>query len=181
MGRPTARRDLQHAVWWAIVSYSLDIPADLIASLRDSARDATISAARTFGFGGSTWDYAEPTTGATATGPKTLTAMGTVQALAFRQKPGVAGPAAGTTPILQDVWRLIILEGTVRPGGVIVSQDDDRYRFSIGTIEPWYEYRRSELERLRGAITITSATVNARVTVGGDRRITIGGNVRVVT
>lgn len=135
------------------MSYSLDLPADLIASLRDGARDASISAARTFGFGGSTWDYAEPT--GTGTEPKVLTAIGSVQALAFRQKPGPLAGAAGGTPILADVWRLIVLEGTVKPGGVIVSQSDPRYMFGIDSIEPWYDYRRAELARLRGAVTIS--------------------------
>lgn len=136
------------------MTYALDLPADVIASIRDAAKDASISAARTFGFGGSTWDYAEPAAGATATGPKTLTTAGTVQALAFRQRPGALAVTGGGTPILADDWRLIVLDGTVRPGGVIVSQDDDRYAFEVATVEPWYDYKRAELHRLRGTISI---------------------------
>jgi hypothetical protein len=140
------------------VSYSLDLPADLIASMRDTARDASISAARTFGLGGSTWDYAEPA--GTGTGPKVLTSVGTVQALAFRQRPGSLAAAAGGTPVLADVWRLIILDVTLSPGRVIISQTDSDYRFGIASVEPWYEYRRAELERARGPFTVISATRN---------------------
>jgi len=135
------------------VSYSLDMDADLIASMRDQARDASISAARTFGFGGSTWDVGRPS--GIGTGPRTLTSVGHIAALAFRQRPGVTEMAAGGTPVLADVWRLIVLEGTPRPGDVIVSQSDARYAFDIGTIEPWYDYKRAELTRLRGAVTLT--------------------------
>jgi len=129
------------------VSYSLDIPADVIASMRDGARDASISAARAFGFGGSTWDVDRPS--GIGTGPRTLTSVGTVHALAFRQKPGTAAPAAGGTPLLADVWRLIVLEGSLRPGDVVVSQSDPRYGFAVGAMEPWYDYFRCELERRR--------------------------------
>ena len=138
------------------MSYSLDIPVDLMQDMRDTAKDANISAARAFGFGGSTWDYAIPS--GQGTGPRTLTSVGTVQALAFRQKSGGLASAAGGTPILADVWRLIVLQGNPRPGAVIRSQLDPRYAFGIGTIEPWYEYKRCELERLRGSITIIGDT-----------------------
>lgn len=137
------------------MSYSLDIPADLISELRDSARDASISAARTFGFGGSTWDVGRPS--GIGTGPRTLTSVGAVMALAFRQKPGVTAPVGGGTPVLADIWRLIVLEGALHPGDVIVSQADPRYGFDVGTIEPWYDYKRSELLRLRGAVAIAGA------------------------
>jgi len=138
------------------VSTSLDIPADVIASMRDGARDATISAARAFGHGGSSWDVGRPS--GIGTGPRTLTSVGSVQALAFRQRPGVTAPAAGGTPLLADVWRLIVLDGSLRPGDVIVSQTDPRYGFDVGTIEPWYAYKRAELTRLRGATTIEGAS-----------------------
>lgn len=129
------------------MSYSLDLPADMIASMRDAARDANISAARTFGFGGSTWDAEAPS--GTGTGPRVLTPAGQVHGLAFRQKPGQTTPTGGGTPILADVWRFILLGGDLRPGMVITSQTDDRYVFGIGTIEPWFEYFRCELERRR--------------------------------
>lgn len=129
------------------MSYSLDLPADLIAELRSDARDASISAARTFGFGGSTWDADVPS--GTGTGPRVLTPAGQVHALAFRQRPATTAPAAGGTPMLADTWRMIILAGDVRPGMVLTSTTDSRYTFGIGTIEPWYEYFRCELERRR--------------------------------
>lgn len=134
------------------MSYSLDIPADLIASMQDTARDASVSAARTFGFGGSTWDTGRPS--GIGTGARTLTSVGQVAALAFRQKPGTPAAAAGGTPILADVWRLIVLQGALRPGDVIISQSDPRYGFDVGSIEPWYDYKRAELTRLRSAVTI---------------------------
>lgn len=152
MGRPATSRALQCTVWGSRVSYSLDIPADLIASLRESAKDATISAARTFGFGGSTWDAGRPS--GIGTGPRALTSVGTVMALAFRQRPGTTTPVGGGTPVLDDTWRLIVLEGALRPGDVLVSQSDPRYGFDVGTVEPWYEYKRCELLRLRGTVTI---------------------------
>lgn len=129
------------------MSYALDLSADDMAVLRDAARDASVSAARTFGFGGSTWDADVPS--GTGTGPRTLTPAGTVHALAFRQKPGTTAPAAGGTPVLADTWRMIVLGGDVRPGMVLTSQADSRYRFGVASIEPWYEYFRAELERRR--------------------------------
>jgi hypothetical protein len=130
-----------------IGSFSLDLPSDLIADMRAQARDADISAARTFGFGGAYWDAAVPS--GTGTGTRVLTPVGTVQALAFRQKPGQTAPSGGGTPLLDDVWRLIVLDGAVRPGMVLTSQDDPRYVFDVGTIEPWYDYSRCALERHR--------------------------------
>lgn len=129
------------------MSYSLDLPADQIGSMRDQARDADISTARTFGFGGSNWDAEIPS--GQGTGPRTLTPAGTVHGLAFRQQPGVVAPSAGGTPVLADVWRMIVLDGDVRPGMVLTSRDDPRYVVGIASIEPWYEYFRAELGRSR--------------------------------
>lgn len=129
------------------MSYSLDLPADVIASMRDQARDADISAARTFGFGGSTWDAEIPS--GQGTGPRTLTSAGVVHALAFRQKPGQVAHSAGGTPVLDDIWRMIILDGDVVPGMELTSQADPRYKVGIASVEPWYEYFRAELERRR--------------------------------
>ena len=121
-------------------------------ALRDAAKDASISAARAFGLGGSTWDAGVPS--GIGTGPRVLTSAGTVHALAFRQKPGLTAPSAGGTPVLSDVWRMIVLEGDVTPGMVLTSQADARYTFSIGSVEPWYVYFRCELERIRGSVDI---------------------------
>jgi hypothetical protein len=129
------------------MTYSLDLPTDVIAGMRNLARDADISAARTFGFGGPDWDASVPS--GQGTGARTLTPAGTIHGLAFRQKPGVQEGVAGGTPVLDDVWRMIVLDGELRPGMVLTSQADSRYQFSIGTIEPWYEYFKCELERRR--------------------------------
>lgn len=129
------------------MTYSLDLPPDTIASIRDQARDASISAARMFGFGGSSWDAAIPS--GQGTGPRTLTGAGVVQGLAFRQRPGQTAPSAGGTPILNDVWRMIVFDGDVRPGMVLTSQADPRYVVEIASVEPWYDYFRAELERRR--------------------------------
>lgn len=133
--------------------YSLDLPADVIASIRDRARDADISAARTFGFGGSNWDVERPI--GVGMGVRTLTDAGSIHALAWRQRPGSLTAAAGSTPVLDDTWRLIVLDdtgamsGTLLPGDVITSAADSDYVFGIASLEPWYEYRRAELERKR--------------------------------
>lgn len=135
------------------MSYSLDLPADAIASVQHAARDAAISAARTFGFGGSTWDVDRPLGGTTAA--RTLIDAGTLHALAFRQRPGALTIAGGGTPVLGDVWRLIVLgaedalSGILRPGDRITSQADSDYIFTVASIEPWYDYFRCELERSR--------------------------------
>jgi hypothetical protein len=129
------------------VSYSLDLPADTIAFMRDSARDANISHARTFGFGGSTWDAEIPS--GVGTGPRTLTPAGVVHGLAFRQKPATTAPVAGGTPVLDDIWRMIVLDGDVQPGMELTSQADPRYVVGVASVEPWYEYFRAELERRR--------------------------------
>jgi hypothetical protein len=129
------------------VSYSLDLPADIIASMRDQARDADISAARTFGFGGSNWDAEVPS--GQGSGPRTLTPAGQIHALAFRQKPGQIAGAAGGTPVLDDIWRMIILSGDVTPGMVLTSQADSRYKVGVASVEIWYDYFRAELERVR--------------------------------
>jgi hypothetical protein len=124
-----------------------DLPEEMREAMRDAARDATISIARTFGFGGEAWTVERPTGAGVAA--KTLTAQPNVTALAFRQRPGALAAAVAGTPVLADVWRLILLAGELLPGDVITSVADATYRFSIGDMEPWYEYTRCELERVR--------------------------------
>jgi len=130
------------------VTFSLDLPADVIAAMRDDARDASISAARTFGFGGSTWDVDRPS--GIGTGARSLARQaGALHALAFRQRPGGLGAVAGGTPALADTWRMIVLAGDLLPGDVVTSQADARYVFGVASLEPWYDYLRAELERRR--------------------------------
>lgn len=127
---------------------SLDLPPETIAAMRTMARDATIEAARAFGFGGEAWAVSVPS--GSGVGPKTLVASDAIQALAFRQRPGYLGPAAGDTPVLGDIWRMIVVSGSVTPGAVVTSVEDARYRFGIASTEPWYDdYIRCELERIR--------------------------------
>jgi hypothetical protein len=124
-----------------------DLPVELQEAMRDAARDATISAARTFGFGGEAWSVERPTGAGVAA--KTLTAQPTVTALAYRQRPGALAQAVAGTPVLADMWRLILLAGALQPGDVITSVADAAYRFNVADVESWYEYTRCELERVR--------------------------------
>ncbi len=126
---------------------SFNLPAEMQEAMRDAARDAAISAARTFGFGGEAWTVSRPTGAGVAA--KTLTAQPNITALAYRQRPGGLAQALAGTPVLADVWRLILLTGELLPGDVITSVTSPAYRFSIGDLEPWYEYTRCELERVR--------------------------------
>lgn len=133
-----------------------DLPADTIQFMRDTARDANLAAARNFGHGGEVWTVARPEGEGVA--PKVLTAQGETRLLAFRQRPGQQGAAAGGTPVLADVWRYIHLSPAsgeaLAVGDVIVSEADSGYMFSIANAEPWYEYVRGDLERIRGPIEI---------------------------
>ena len=124
-----------------------DLPPTMRDAMRNAARDATISAARTFGFGGDTWTVQRPT--GAGVGPKTMVSQSNVTALAFRQRPGGLAQALAGTPVLDDVWRLIVLAGALQPGDVITSVADVSYRFAVASIEPWFDYARCELERQR--------------------------------
>jgi hypothetical protein len=141
---------------------SLDLPPESEALTRDAARAATLAAARAFGLGGDTWLISRPS----GTGPaaRTLTPLGHVAGLVFRQRPGPLAPAGGGTPVLADLWRAILDTGDIldadeddtgldaRPGDVITSQADSAYTFGLASLEPWYadgEYKRCELERRR--------------------------------
>ena len=133
-----------------------DLPAQTIEAMRDAAKAANIAAARAFGFGGEVWTVARPEGEGVA--PKVLTAQGTTVLLAFRQRPGGQAAAAGGTPVLADVWRYIHLSPAsgeaLLVGDVIVSETDDAYMFAIANAEPWFDYVRGDLERVRGPITI---------------------------
>lgn len=107
---------------------------DLAEQLRDAARDAAIAAAKAFGFGGDEW---------TVNGGDTITAY------AFQQRPGDLRETEPGVAVGDSVWRAIIVSGDVRNGDRIQSVEDASLRFTISSIEPWYEYRRGELERTR--------------------------------
>lgn len=139
---------------------SLDLPPQTEGYIRDAARAATLASARAFGFGGDVWLVSRPS--GVGPAPRTVGAIGRVRGLAFRQRPGQTGQAAGSTPVLADVWRAIFDDGQILdadldpigldllPGDVIESVADDDYQFGVGTLEPWYgDYKRCELERRR--------------------------------
>lgn len=122
------------------------------SAVQDAARAADLAAARAFGLGGELWNYAAPS--GTGVGERVYVSAGVVRGLAFRQQPGpVQVVVAGGTPVLDDQWRFFPLSGAVAPGGVIVSQADNRYQFTIASLETWYGYTRANLERLRGTVT----------------------------
>jgi hypothetical protein len=56
---------------------------------------------------------------------------------------------AGGTPVLDDIWRYILLSGSVLPGDVVTSSADSRYAFGVASSEPWFDYIRGDLERRR--------------------------------
>lgn len=104
-----------------------------IGAMRDAARDAAIAAAKAFGFGGASW---------------TAPASGTLTAYAYRQRPGVVALAAPGAAVLDDIWRMIVVSGTVYAGDVLTSVADGR-SVTVKSVELWYDYQRCELERQR--------------------------------
>jgi hypothetical protein len=123
------------------------IDDEMRADMRAAAKQADLDAAYAFGFGGTEWRVARPS--GAGPGTRTLVAAADVTLLAFRQKPGPIAPNSGGAPVLADVWRYILLSGTVRPGDVVTSAGDSRYSFGVAATEPWYEYIRGDLERRR--------------------------------
>ena len=119
----------------------------MIASMQGAAKQAAIDAASAFGFGGLRWTVQRPS--GTGTGTRTLTTVADVTLLAFRQQPGSIAPDMAGAPVLADVWRYILLAGTLKPGDVIISRESAAYTFGIASSEPWYDYRRGDLERRR--------------------------------
>jgi len=123
--------------------YSLDLPLDVIAQIRDAARDADISAARTFGFGGSNWDVDRPS--GVGIGSRTRIDVAAVAGLAYLAKPS---PVVGDTSqarVLSDQWYFLLLSGTLKNQDVITSVSDTRYVFTVESLEAWYEYERAKL------------------------------------
>lgn len=104
-----------------------------ISSMQDAARDATIAAAKAFGFGGADW---------------TTPASGTLTGYAYRQRPGAVGLAPPGAVVLDDIWRMIVISGTVYAGDVLESVADGR-QVTVKSVELWYDYQRCELERGR--------------------------------
>ena len=124
-----------------------DLPAATASGMRLAARDAGLAAARAFGFGGERWAVQRPS--GVGVGARTLVDRPEVRALAFRQAPGPLAPATAGTPVLADVWRLLLVSGELRPGDVIASVAPSGYAFAVADAEPWYDYVRFELTRVR--------------------------------
>jgi hypothetical protein len=122
-----------------------DIPEATAEAMRDAAREASLAAAKAFGFGGDTWSVSRPA-GDGVTTDVTFSAAASVTGYAYRQRPGATGQALPQTAVLNDQWWFILLTGSVQQGDVLTSAEDGR-RIIIRTLEPWYEYTRCEIVR----------------------------------
>ena len=123
----------------------LTLSTELRAEVRDAARDATIAAARAFGFGGSTWQVERPS-GAGIGERIRVPVAGTVQALCFRTRPSAAADVAGGAPALDERWEVIVLAGDVQARDVLVSTVDAT-EVRVQSLEAWYDYQRGTLEQ----------------------------------
>lgn len=119
------------------MSYSLDLPADIIAQMRTAARDADVSAARAFGFGGPNWQVERPS--GIGIGERTLTSADNVMGLAFLPKPSPVVADIAAARVLSDDWQFLLLDGLLKAGDVITSVADSRYVFVVQSLEPWYD------------------------------------------
>jgi len=122
----------------------LDLSQDQIDMMRASAQQATIQAARSFGFGGDTW-HVSRTTGNGVTGAASSASAADVTGYAYRRRPGTLSPAAPTTPTLDDLWGFIVMSGTVEVTDVLVSAADGT-EIRVLSVEPWYSYQRCDVE-----------------------------------
>lgn len=126
---------------------NLDLSPDMQDAVQDAARAATLAAARAFGFGGSTWERLRPS--GSGAGPRTLPGSGpTVTALAWRQRPSPRALAEPGAVVGDELWRIAVLDGDVRPKDVLRSRLNGQM-VRVATLEAWYEYERGELEEYR--------------------------------
>jgi hypothetical protein len=132
------------------MNLNFDMPADTIAGMRDAARDASIALARTFGFGGSQWYVDRPSGGGIAA-RLPVRQEGTVQALAFRQRPSALALSQAGQPTGDEIWRVIILDlaSDVQMGDTLTSVADTGYQIQVDSLERWYDYRRGEVSEVR--------------------------------
>lgn len=130
------------------MTLSFDIPPEAVVALRDGARDASIAAAKAYGFGGEAWSV-ERLVPPSGVGPKTRTSISGVTGYAYRQRPGPVATALAQTRVLADTWHFLLLEGEAQQGDIITSDADAGYQFTLETAEPWYTYTRFQLERQR--------------------------------
>lgn len=121
----------------------LDLPAELTTTMREAARAADIAAARAFGFGGEVWDVSVPT----GTGPaaRTMVPSGSVGGLAYRQAPAVLKGSTAGVLVGGEQWRFILFSGSLQPNAQITSRTTPAYRFTVVSLEPWYDHAQAEL------------------------------------
>jgi hypothetical protein len=130
------------------MSADLTIPAETEQAMRDAARDASIAAAKAFGFGGATWTVARWTGDGVTAARTAVTGVSAITGYAYRQEPGPTAPAAPGEPVLADLWRIIIVSGTVQEGDLLTSTTTGE-QLTISSVESWYGYVRCNVERQR--------------------------------
>lgn len=126
----------------------LDLPTELIAELRASARAATLSAAAAFGLGGSVWEVLRaPASGMAA---RTLPPSGPdAMAYVFRRRPDRARQVeAGGAPGGAAPWGIVVVSGDIRPGDRLVSRASPTLKTTVKSLEPWYDYRQGDVDPL---------------------------------
>lgn len=131
--------------------FDLRLPAELTAEIRAAAQDATIAAARAFGFGGSSWWVDRPSGSGTDTRVPVRQPT-PVQALCFRQKPSSLAATATGDPAGDELWRVIVLdqETDIQPGDVLTSEvPSGGYAVRVDSLERWYDYARGEVSEVR--------------------------------
>lgn len=116
-------------------------------AMRNAARDATISAAKAFGFGGADWSV-ERWTGDGVTAARVGSGIANITGYAYRQRPGVVALAVVGAPVPDDIWRLIVIDGELEEGDIVTSTATSE-QLTIMSVESWYDYVRCDVERHR--------------------------------
>lgn len=126
---------------------SLNLPAELVAELRAAARAATLSAAATFGLGGSVWEVLRPA--GTGMGARALPPSGPdALCYVFRRRPARAAEAQPGPPVGAAPWGIVVVSGSVEPGDRLVSRAAAALQTTVTSLEPWYEYQQGDVEPL---------------------------------
>lgn len=135
------------------------ISAGTLVALQEIDKRGTLDYARGFGVGGQEWTV-ERLTGA-GVGPKTPLILTSLTAYVYSAQPGQPSGyalALAGQQVLADRWFAIVVAGPELPaedvprllaGDVITSVADPRYRYTLKTPQPWYEYLQAEVERYR--------------------------------
>ena len=130
------------------MSFAFDIPVALMDSYRLAARDATISMARSFGLGGSTW-YVDRPSGSGVTGRVLHRQASPVLALCWRQRPSQLAGTSGGVATGDEDWYTIVLSGDVQPDDVLVSAGSPPLAVRVDNLEEWYSYQRGNVSEVR--------------------------------